>query len=81
MALDSGTFKFWTVQDMLVSIPQEDAAELGKTINITKDMPQLPFKEALKHLGLYSLESRRLLEVFQVTEVLGKMDAELGSTR
>lgn len=49
----------------------------SEAIKVIKGMPQLGI---LKRPGLSSLESRRLLEVCQVTEVLGKMDAELGST-
>lgn len=53
---------------------------MEKAIKMIKGMTQLPFKETLKQLRLFSLESRRLLEVFQVTEVMDKMNAELGST-
>jgi len=66
---------------MLASTSHEDAAALEKAIKIIKEMPQLPFKEILKQVGLFSLESRRLLEACQVTEVLGKMDTELGTTQ
>lgn len=49
----------------------------SEAIKVIRGMPQLGI---LKRLGHSSLESRRLLEVCQVTEVLDKMDAELGST-
>lgn len=74
--------RFWYIQ--LLDSTQHVGLHISRgcsgAIKMIKGMPQLPFKETLKHLGLFSLESRRVLEVCQVTEVQGKMDAEVGST-